>query len=162
MYQQYLDGMEIARYFKKIDIFLTMTANPKWVEITRELLPGQTAADRPDLVSRVFQLKKKALLNAILKDGIFGASVAHVYVIEFQKCGLPHMHLLIFLKREYKLLTPETIDSVISAQWPDPTTQPHLFNAVKKYMVHGPCGPLNKDAPCMKNGKCIHGYPKNF
>ena len=139
-----------------------MTANPKWAEITHELLPGQTAADRPDLVSRVFQLKKKALLNAIVKDGIFGAPVAHVYVIEFQKRGLPHMHLLIFLKKEYKLATAQIIDSVISAEWPDPNTQPHLFNVVKKYMVHGPCGALNKNAPCMKDGKCIHGYPKNF
>ena len=33
MYQRYLDGMAIARHFKKIDIFLTMTANPNWPEI---------------------------------------------------------------------------------------------------------------------------------
>lgn len=66
------------------------------------------------------------------------------------------MHLLLFLKKEYKLLTPEAINSIISAQWPDPKTQPNLFNAIKKYMIHGPCGTLNKDAPCMKDGKCIH------
>ncbi len=68
MHQRYLNGMAIACYFKKIDIFLTMTANPNWPEIVQELLPGQTVADRPDLVSRVFYLKKKALLNAIVKD----------------------------------------------------------------------------------------------
>ena len=34
MHQRYLDGMAIARHFKKIDIFLTMTANPGWKEIT--------------------------------------------------------------------------------------------------------------------------------
>ena len=45
MHQQYLDGMVIACYFKKIDIFLTMTANPNWPEIVQELLPGQTIAD---------------------------------------------------------------------------------------------------------------------
>ena len=33
MHQHYLDGMAIARHFKKIDIFLTMTANPGWPEI---------------------------------------------------------------------------------------------------------------------------------
>ena len=33
MHQRYLDGMAIARHFKKIDIFLTMTANPNWQEI---------------------------------------------------------------------------------------------------------------------------------
>jgi Helitron helicase-like domain at N-terminus len=162
MHQRYLDGMAIARHFKKIDLFLTMTANPNWPEIKQELLSGQTVSDRPDLVARVFQLKKKALMKAILDDGIFGPCVAHVYAIEFQKRGLPHMHLLIFLKTEYKLLSPDTVDSVISAQWPHPETEPRLFEAVKKFMVHGPCGALDPHAPCMRDGKCIYGYPKPF
>jgi hypothetical protein len=162
MHQRYLDGMAIARHFKKIDIFLTMTANPNWIEVKRQLFRGQTVIDRPDLVSRVFQLKKKMLLTAILKHGIFGPCVGHVYSIEFQKRGLPHMHLLLFLKGEYKLLSSDVVDSIISAQWPDPTTHPLLFEAVKKFMVHGPCGALNPHAPCMKDGKCIHGYPKPF
>jgi Helitron helicase-like domain at N-terminus len=75
MHQRYLDGMAIARHFKKIDIFLTMTANPNWPEIKRELLNGQAVCDRPDLVSRVFQLKRKALMHATLKDQIFGPCV---------------------------------------------------------------------------------------
>ena len=32
-------------------------------------------------------------MHAILKEDIFGPCVAHVYSIEFQKRGLPHMHL---------------------------------------------------------------------
>ena len=48
MHQRYLDGMAITRYFKKIDIFLTMTANPNWPEIKRELLSKQSVVDRPD------------------------------------------------------------------------------------------------------------------
>jgi hypothetical protein len=162
MHQRYLDGMAIARHFKRIDIFLTMTTNPNWPEIERELLPQQTVVDRPDLVSRVFQLKKKALMNAVLKDGIFGPCLAHVYSIEFQKRGLPHVHVLLFLKAEYKLLSPDVVDNIITAHWPDPATQPRLFEAVKKFMVHGPCGILDPHAPCMKDGKCIHGYPKSF
>ena len=154
--------MAIARYFRKVDIFLTMTTNPRWSEIERELLPGQTAYDRPDLVARVFQLKKKVVIEYIYKHGVFGRVVAYVYVIEFQKRGLPHMHCLIFLEEPYKLLTPEAIDSCISARWPDPEIQPLLFETVKKCMVHGPCGPLNPNAPCMVDGKCSKGYPKNF
>lgn len=162
MHQRYLDGMAIARQYRKIDLFLTMTANPNWPEIKRELLHGQSITDRPDLVSHVFSLKKKALMHAILKDGIFGPCVAHVYSIEFQKRGLPHMHLLLFLKDGFKLVNPDIVNSIISAQWPDPLTQPRSFETVKKFMVHGPCGALNPQAPCMKDNKCVHGYPKAF
>ena len=50
---------------------LNMTANPKWDEITRELLPGQPASDRPDLVSCVSREKVRILLKEI-KKGILG------------------------------------------------------------------------------------------
>jgi hypothetical protein len=29
-------------------------------------------------------------------------------------------------------------------------------------MIHGPCGPNHMNAPCMKNGICSKGYPKDF
>ena len=47
--------------------FITFTANPKCDEITRELLPGQQATDRPELVARVFRLKVKELLDDVKK-----------------------------------------------------------------------------------------------
>lgn len=85
MTQRFQDAMTIARYFRKVDIFLTMTTNPCWKEIVDELLPGQTAYDRPDLVARVFQMKKDVLIDYVYKHGIFGQAVAYVYTIEFQK-----------------------------------------------------------------------------
>jgi hypothetical protein len=39
-------------------LFITMTTNPNWPEISNALLPGQTAADRPDLIARVFRMQK--------------------------------------------------------------------------------------------------------
>ena len=72
MAQCYQDAMAVARYFGKIDYFITMTANPKWREIQENLLPGQSATDRPDLVSRVFRAKQQQLLDDITKNGIFG------------------------------------------------------------------------------------------
>ncbi|KAJ8457646.1 hypothetical protein ONZ45_g18233 [Pleurotus djamor] len=162
MYQRFQDSLAIARFFGKVDIFMTVTCNPHWPEIERELLPGQTAYDRPDLVSRVFQLKKKAILDYIFKHGAFGNTVAHVYTIEFQKRGLPHMHLLIFLEEPYKLLSVDAIDSCIWARWPDPDQQPLLFETVMNCMVHGPCGAANPESPCMEKGKCTKGFPKPF
>jgi hypothetical protein len=80
MFQLFQDSMAICRRYQKPDLFVTMTANPKWPEIQDELLkihslnnePGrhQTAPDRPDIVARVFHQKKEALLKEI-KDGMF-------------------------------------------------------------------------------------------
>ncbi|GES88499.1 uncharacterized protein LOC112012066 [Rhizophagus clarus] len=46
MYQLYQDAMTIVSYFGKPDLFVTFTCNPKWPEITRELLPHQTPEDK--------------------------------------------------------------------------------------------------------------------
>lgn len=114
MQQRYQDAMAIARYFRKVDLFITVTANPRWPEVTAELFPGQTSFDRPDLVARVFELKKADIIDEIYKYGIFGECAAYVYTIEFQKRGLPHMHMFIFLAREFKLLNPEVCKIIIS------------------------------------------------
>ena len=49
--------MAIVRHFGRPTLFITFTANPKWKEIVDELLSGQNAVDRLDLVGRVFHLK---------------------------------------------------------------------------------------------------------
>ena len=83
-------------------------------------------------------------------------------MIEFQKRGLPHCHRLIILADNSKLREPADIDSIISAEIPDPTQHPELFQVIKTTMVHGPCGLLNKHAPCMLDDKCTNDYPKEF
>jgi hypothetical protein len=168
MLQLYQDSMAICRTFRKPDIFLTMTANPNWVEIQEALLKEptvnghrQTAVDRPDIVVRVFEEKKKALLKEI-KDGLFGKTAAMVHTIEFQKRGLPHMHLLIFLDPAYKIQDASDVDSIVSAQIPDPVAHPVLYNIVTQHMVHGPCGAANPDAKCMVDGHCSKRFRKEF
>src|SRR5712672_710519 len=148
--------------FAYMDLFITMTTNPDWAEIQRELLPGQTSYDRPDLVARVFKLKLQELIDDIYKRKVFGPVSAYVYVVEFQKRGLPHTHILVMLDKNFRLRSPSDIDSCISAQWPDPEKYPLLFDTIKSCMVHGPCGNINPDAPCMKNGICSKGYPKPY
>jgi hypothetical protein len=84
MQQRYHDAMAIVRKFGKPDLFITMTCNPKWEEIERELYDGMSAQDRADLTARVFKSKLEELLDEIEKKGIVGRRVASMYVIEFQ------------------------------------------------------------------------------
>lgn len=63
-----------------------------------------------------------------MKDGILGFSCAYVDVIEFQKRGLPHVHMLLHLNNEHKLRNSDDIDSLICAQIPDPDQQPELYD----------------------------------
>ncbi|XP_050908754.1 uncharacterized protein LOC127122459 [Lathyrus oleraceus] len=57
MTQRYEDGMAIILNGGKPYIFLIMTCNPSWSEITSELLSFQTPQDRPDLLTRIFRSK---------------------------------------------------------------------------------------------------------
>ena len=57
MVQSFNDAMATVRATGKPDLFITMTANPAWKEVTEALLPGQSAADAPDIVVRAFRLK---------------------------------------------------------------------------------------------------------
>ena len=112
-------------------------------------------------MSRVFEGKRAALYNEI-KNGLFGRTAAMLYTIEFQKRGLPHMHLLVFLHAEDKIRNALDVDSIVSAQIPDAVTQPVLYEVITKNMVHGPCGAGYPNAKCMANGRCTKQFPKVF
>ena len=111
-----------------------MTANPRWDEITNALLPGQTAQDRPDLVARIFQLKLQALLMLLTEKFVFGRPVGHVYVVEFQKRGLPHSHILIILHSSDKPHNPTDYNRMVCAELPDKTQFPELYETVTSCM----------------------------
>ncbi|VDP08633.1 unnamed protein product [Heligmosomoides polygyrus] len=162
MIAQYQDAMTIVSKYGKPDIFLTFTCNPSWDEIQRNLSPNQSASDRPDLIARVFNLKVKALCHELFKKKALGEVSAYIYVIEFQKRGLPHMHMLITLKGGWKMHTAANVDSLISAELPCSTDDNELFEIVSKNMIHRPCGLLNPSSPCMKNGSCSKRFPKPF
>ena len=91
----YQDGITITRKRGNADLFIPMTAKPHWPEIAAALLPSQKSMDHPDLITCVFKLKLRSLLDNMLKNGFLGQPAAHMYIIEFQKRGPPHVHLLV-------------------------------------------------------------------
>ncbi|XP_026384262.1 uncharacterized protein LOC113279821 [Papaver somniferum] len=157
MYQRYQDAMALVQKYGKPDIFLTMTCNPPWPEIVTNLRPCQSASDRPDLTTRVFCVKFEELKEDIFNKNVLGRVAAHVHVIEFQKRGLPHVHMLIILEKEDKLQSPDDYGRIVRAEIPDKKKEPELYKCVKKWMIHGPCG-----SKCMRKRKCKRGFPKQF
>merc|ERR1712082_37663 len=170
---KFQNAMAIVRYRHKPELFITVTCNPKWPEITVYLSPGQTPQDRSDLVARVFKLKKDQLMRDLTKGSIFGTTVAFLWVVEFQKHGLPHAHIFIILADEDRPKTPEQIDQIVSAELPPNPSEPGiseeekarrqpLWDVVLTNMLHGPCGAQNPRCPCMENGVCTKKFPKPF
>eukprot|EP00966_Prymnesium_polylepis_P255294 5898069-Prymnesium_polylepis.1 len=97
MNKRYQDAMAVVRDRGKPSFFITFTCNPNWSGIKDSLPPGLNATDRPDIVARVFNQKLKELLKELKTDMVFGATAAHLSVVEFQKRGLPHAHILVIL-----------------------------------------------------------------
>ena len=169
---KFQDGMAICREYHKPDFFVTMTCNPNWPEIKEDLLNGQSPQDRPDIVARVFKMKKDQLMKDLTGGGLFGEVVAHMEVIEFQKRGLPHCHILIINADHDRPKTTELVDSIVSAELPpDPDEvddhvekerRRRLQDIVLTNMIHGPCGSANPRSPCMEGGRCSKGFPKDF
>ena len=159
MHEKAQDAMAFVRKFGRPHLFITMTCNSNWPEIKDNLLPGQSPHDRPDIICRVFHLKMKKLLQLINQKQIFGEVVCYVASVEWQKRGLPHVHILIWLKDG---IAPDDIDKYVSAELPNPETSSVLYHLVKSNMIHGPCGVFNNSSPCMRDGKCTKRFPKTF
>jgi len=161
LHQCYLDAMALVAKFGRPDFFITITANPNWDEVCKNLRSGETAADRPDLVSRVFRAKLQELIHDLTVKGVLGKAVAYTYVVEFQKRGLPHAHILLIVRECDKPRTPADVDRLVSAEVPDKDEDPRLYHLVETFLVHGPCGALDPTCPCMTElGQCSKHYPK--
>ena len=103
-------------------------------------------------------MKVKEYLDDVLKRDVFGKVIGQIYVIEFQKRGLPHLHQLLMLHENDKPTTIEQIDRIVSAEIPDPEKYPELYETVKMCMIHT-CSDkcISKEDP-----KCSKGFPKSY
>ncbi|GBM30515.1 hypothetical protein AVEN_233301-1 [Araneus ventricosus] len=126
------DAMSIFGKYGAPDLFITITANPKWPEITENLRPSEHTTDSPDLLSRDFNLKLKSLMDDPTVHGALVKSIAQVYTIEFQKRGLRQAHILIVLRAADKFSTSEYIDKFVSAEIPSSIENLRLHEIVTK------------------------------
>jgi hypothetical protein len=83
-HQLYLDAMALPHRFHKPDLFITITCNPCWPEISSAVPAGSHWRFHPDIVGRVFMLKFQAILREITVSEIFGPVLAFVWRVEWQ------------------------------------------------------------------------------
>ncbi|XP_022032442.1 uncharacterized protein LOC110933532 [Helianthus annuus] len=163
MMQNYLDAMALCKWFGYPDFFITITCNPKWPEVKRFLKDTTlNPEDRPDILSRLLKVKMDAICKDLKECHMLGKATAIIYTIEFQKRGLPHAHLCLFMEPEAKLPTVDQVDPFICAEIPNRDDDPELYMLVKDFMIHGPCGNANMNCPCMVDKQCSKGFPKRF
>lgn len=80
MVQQYQDVMAICRWAGLPNLFITFACNPcrKKINYMLNNIPGQMAKDRPDVVTRVFRLKLKELIDDLRKKMNFSTIIASI------------------------------------------------------------------------------------
>ncbi|CAN6931205.1 unnamed protein product [Brassica oleracea] len=159
MIEKYHDAMAICRTYGNPNLFITMTANPNWPDIKDHLTKygGLSGNDRPDIVCRVFKMKLDQLFKDLEKGTFFSP-----YIAEFQKRGLPHAHMLLWLENAPKIPSASDINAIISAELPNKTDDPVWFALVERHMMHGPCGKDRPSSPCMSNQVCSKKYPRRY
>lgn len=136
--------ISIAKHIGHPDIFITMTCDPKWPDITSALLPVHTPLDRPDLSVRLFRINMRAFLQLLIEEEIIGKVMAHVWGVEFQKRDLSHANTVFFLdsRGNKRFRSAENVKSMLSSEIPslyDPTLRELALNL----SIHNPCGPAN-------------------
>ncbi|GKD86808.1 DNA helicase, partial [Tanacetum coccineum] len=128
-----------------------------------ESFPHLTAADRADIVDRIFEKKIRDYIDFVRESSTFGDVTAVLYTIEFQKRGLPHCHSLLWISNASKAQQDIDVDKYICAELPDPRIDAHGFAVISEFMIHGPCGYANPNASCMKDGgTCNRNFPKAY
>ncbi|XP_076938472.1 uncharacterized protein LOC143606663 [Bidens hawaiensis] len=99
-------------------------------------------------------MKLDSMIKLLKDNSLFGKVKAAVYTIEFQKRGLPHAHIFLFIHPDNKIHNPSDIDKFVSSEIPDKLTEPDLYQLVSDHMLHGPCGEANPSCSCMIDREC--------
>jgi hypothetical protein len=154
---QVADSLALCRQFGRPSLFITMTTNPRWPEIEDKLGRDQTASDLPQVVVRVSRAKMKYLIK-LLESGS-GGFLYLIYVVEFQKRGLPHCHILVKLRHEPSF---EAIDGLVLATLPNREEDLQLHEIISRCNLHPQTHLQNPLSRCNRLGKCQYGFPQQL
>jgi hypothetical protein len=167
-----LNALTIVTEIGKPTLFITGTVNVNWPEIQSRLLKGQTAFDRPDVVTQVFRCRLTKFIENLKAGKYFGKKKLDyiLYCIEYQWRGLPHFHMAVKLQDVQTDTEAESvafIDEFIKAEMPKRENFPNMtdgvfnsyLNLVKKQMKHD-CAAAANGCKSKKTDNCRRGYDR--
>jgi hypothetical protein len=157
---QLADSLTIAAALGPPTFFATMTCNSDWPAIRSQLRRGQNYSDIPVVVARVFKqmvFRLESTLKTMFPKA--GSLLYMIHTIEFQKRGLPHVHVL--FKYAKDCVQPADIDSVISAEIPDDPDDEELVRSMMLHRHPPPNKPPSKYCQRLDEGRrvCRFHYP---
>ena len=105
MMGNYQDAMAICRSIGYPDLFITFTCNSSWPEVTRYCAKQQLKpSDCPQILTRIFHMKLKALMRELKKGNIFGKVRAGIFfaflalfIYFFSTCNILLFHMPLFI-----------------------------------------------------------------
>ena len=128
--------------------------------------PGDcNCQDMPEMGVKVFRAQVEQLVSDA-RNGCFGPYQAHCYAIEFQKRGLPHVHMLVWTK-DTRSVRDTRIDSIIAAE--ASRESDIVFTLQMEKMLHA-CREASADGGkdgkigCIdsQTGHCSKGFAKQW
>ncbi|CAN1162783.1 ATP-dependent DNA helicase PIF1 [Linum perenne] len=123
----------------------------------------QDALNRGELDSRGFRYLRQLYQDATSVCQFYdNPDLFITFTCNAQWPELVNAFKVIWLASSDKPNTVDKVDKIISAELPDPKCDPLGYDAVTKFMMHGPCGQDRPSSPCMKEGKCSKYYPKTY
>uniref|UniRef100_A0A3B3C0I1 ATP-dependent DNA helicase n=1 Tax=Oryzias melastigma TaxID=30732 RepID=A0A3B3C0I1_ORYME len=120
----------------------------------------------PVTTMRMFEKRVEALFRDLILSAaqILGRVIDFFFRVEYQNRGSPHIHCLLWVDgapvfdKDDDQTVCSFISKYISAQLPNPTTQPELYKTVKEVQTHS----RNHPKACFKypGADCRFGFPK--
>ena len=111
----------------------------------------QSPVDRHDITARVYRKKMMSLMDIMVKHDVYGSVRCWMYSVDWQKRGLPHAHILIWL---YDMITSNECYDLICYEIPYAEVVKDLHEVLMVNMMHEPYDKLNSTSLCMISGKC--------
>ena len=78
----YHDALALPAAYHLPDLFVTVTFNPEWPELSRMMPAHSSVHDHPDVVARVFWLRFSRIMKDIVDGAVFGQVISYCYRID--------------------------------------------------------------------------------